>query len=202
MVNTSEPLWSNNPNAPRIRFLVYFTEKVTLAGILLGAICYGTVLPTRLSLHPHVDHPIDPGILVTVFFQCISVLLYPPNRTKRDTKWGLVAHTSAMFSFVTIATALTLDLQSTSYVDDRHFPGFRGGQLAPGPIGYKILVYSKAITVAPNLMFLFNQWLADGLLVSPVVGPSYQVSNGSHSSSSTVATLFTPRTSGLLPSHS
>lgn len=96
----------------------------------------------------------------------MNASLYPTNRTKGDIKWGLVVHTSAMFSFATVAAALGLDLQSISYTNDRAFPGFRGGQ-APGPMGYQLLVYSKAINVVPNLMFVLNQLLADGLLVGP-----------------------------------
>ena len=96
-----------------------------------------------------------------------------------------------MFAFATIAIALGLDLQSVCYVDDRDFPGFDGGS-APGPLGYQLLVYSKAINVVPNLLFLLNQWLADGLLVSSVFDSVVQMSNVSRSSSSTVATLFIP----------
>lgn len=95
----------------------------------------------------------------------MSALLYPVNPTKGDTQWGLVAHTTTMFVFSTVAIALGLDLQSICYVDDRNFPGFNDGE-ALGPFAYQLFVYSKPINVVPNLMFLLNQWLADGLLVS------------------------------------
>lgn len=72
-----------------------------------------------------------------------------------------------MFSFVTIYTATGLDLQSISYIDNRDFPGI-DGVLSPGPLGYQFLIYSNAINVVPTLMFQFNNWLADGLLVRPV----------------------------------
>jgi len=77
---------------------------------------------------------------------------------------GLVAHTVAMFSFATVYTATGLDLQSISYIDNRDFPGIEG-VLSPGPLGYEFLIYSNAINVVPTLMFQFNNWLADGLLL-------------------------------------
>ena len=94
----------------------------------------------------------------------MSVLLSSTYRTRKAVRWGLVAYTMASFAFVTIFTALNLDVQSISYIDNREFPG--NDELPPGPLGYQYLIYSKAISVAPNLMFLMNNWLADGLLVS------------------------------------
>ena len=94
----------------------------------------------------------------------MGALFNPANRTKGGIRWGLVAHTVAMFSFVTISTALNLDIQSFSYIDNREFPG--NGGIPPGPLGYQFLIYSKAISVVPSIMFILNQWLADGLLVS------------------------------------
>ena len=92
----------------------------------------------------------------------------PLDRT-RGVKWGIIAYTTAMFSFVTIFTAMNLDLQSISYIDNREFPGIRGA-LVSGPFGYQVFIYSEAINVVPFLMFFLNQWLADGFLVSAVFG--------------------------------
>ena len=94
----------------------------------------------------------------------MSVLLSSAYRTRNGVRWGLVAYTMATFSFVTIFTTLSLDIQSISYVDNREFPG--NDALPPGPLGYQYLIYSKAISITPNLMFLLNNWLADALLVS------------------------------------
>lgn len=92
----------------------------------------------------------------------MGALLNPIDRT-RGIKWGLVAHTSLMFSFVTINTAMSLDIQSVSYIDKRKFPSEEG--LPPGPFGYQLFLYSKAISFVTTLMFFLNNWLADGLLV-------------------------------------
>ena len=57
---------------------------------------------------------------------------------------------------------MSLDFSSTCYVDKRDFPGYQ----FPGPDQYRWLVYSKAITVVPAVMFFLNTCLADGFLVS------------------------------------
>lgn len=94
----------------------------------------------------------------------MGALLNPVERT-RGFKWPFVVHTVAMFSFVTIYTAVNLNIHSTSYIDNRGFPG--NEELPPGPLGYLFFSYSKRINIIPTLMFLFNNWLADGILVSP-----------------------------------
>ena len=130
------------------------------------------------------------GIVIVLFFQCMEALLNPPDRENRGMKWGLVAHTTAMFSFVTIYTAMTLNIQSISYIDNREFPGV-GEVLPPGPLGYQFSIYSKAISIVPNVSFLLNNWLADGLLVSFASMSTAQASDVVIHSS-IVATLFIP----------
>lgn len=93
------------------------------------------------------------------------------NRSSGGVKWLLVAHTAAMFSFVTVYTAMNLNLQSVSYIDNRELHG-GPGILAPGPLGYQFLSYSKPTSVIPNIMYLINNWLADGLLVR-FISPDY-----------------------------
>ena len=128
------------------------------------------------------------GIGIVLFFQCMSALLNSVNHPKGKIRWGLVTHTAAMFSFVTVYTATTLDTQSISYIDNREFPGADGW--SPGPLGYQFFIYSKPITVIPSIMFAFNQWLADGLLVSTIFNSTFQAANVGPSFSSTDATLF------------
>lgn len=36
--------WNNNPNTPQIPYVLYFVEKAYFAGVLIGAIGYGTVI--------------------------------------------------------------------------------------------------------------------------------------------------------------
>lgn len=108
----------------------------------------------------------------------MAALFDPANRRREGTKWGLVIYTFVMFSFVTIFTAMNSDILSISFIDNREFPGV-GDVLPPGPIGYQYSIYSKAISVVPNLMFLLNNWLADGLLVC--LAP-YSLTRGSHMS--------------------
>ena len=35
-------LWSDNPNAPKIPYILYFNEKANFAGSLVTSILYGT----------------------------------------------------------------------------------------------------------------------------------------------------------------
>ena len=102
----------------------------------------------------------------------MAALVSPVNRKRGDIKWGLVAHTAVMFLFVTVYITITLYVLSTSYIDNREFPGVNG-LLPPGPLGYQYFTYANAINVVPTLMFLLNNWLADGLLVSLPQAQSY-----------------------------
>ena len=163
----SQKPWSNNPYAPQIPYSVYFAEKTYLAGVLIGAIFYGMpicvpICPCSLQFfRSHIQ-----GIVIVLFFQCMGALLGNPS-TRKGAKWGLVTHVVAMFLFATIYTAMTLNIQSISFIDNRNFPGI-GDALPPGPIGYQFLIYSKATSIVPNVMFLLNNWLADSLLVGSI----------------------------------
>ena len=110
---------------------------------------------------------IVPGVVVVLFFRCLDGLLNPVGRAKGDIKWGLVAHTVAMWSFATIYTAVNLDIQSISSIDNRGFPG--DGGLFPGPLGYQLFINSKPITITPDIFIFLNGWLADGLLASSIL---------------------------------
>ena len=112
-----------------------------------------------------------------MFFQCVGALFSTANRAKGGIKWGLVVHTSIMFSFVTIYTGTNLNILSLAYIDNREFPGFED-VVPPGPLGYQLFIYSTAISIVPNVMVLLNNWLADGLLVSSVL--SWQVTQVPH----------------------
>ena len=96
----------------------------------------------------------------------MGVLLTPVDRTPRGVRWGLVVHTTVMFLCETVFNALSLDILSISYVDNREFSGI-DGVMPPGPWFYQYAyLATNAITIVPIVMFSLNQWLADGLLVS------------------------------------
>ena len=105
-----------------------------------------------------------------------------------------------MFSAVTIYNAITLNILSIAYIDNRAFTGV-DETLPPGPIGYQYLTYSDPMDVVATLMFLLNNWLADGLLVSSVPSSVVRVCDVVRISRSIVASLFIPRTTGSLLSH-
>ena len=104
------------------------------------------------------------GIIVVMFFKCIAALFDPAHRRGEPIKWRLVSYTAVMFSLVTIGTAMQLDFQSVSYIDNREFPGVEG-ILPPGPIGYQWLIAPEATGVIQNIAFVLGAWLADGFLV-------------------------------------
>ena len=133
------------------------------------------------------------GIVIVVFFKCIIALFDPAHRRGGPIKWGLVSYAVVMFFLVTIGTAMQLDVQSISYIDDRVFPGL-GSVIPPGPVGYELrFIQPDAIVVIQNSLFVLSNWLSDGLLVSSslMVHLSTHTANAD-SSSSIVAMLFTP----------
>lgn len=104
-------------------------------------------------------------MIIILFFKCIAALFDPVYRRGGDVKWGLVSYTAVMFSVVTVLTAVGLDIQSISYIDNRKFPGFENA-IPPGPVGYQEFISPKARNIIQNVLFLLNNWLADGFLVS------------------------------------
>ena len=94
----------------------------------------------------------------------MGVLLSPVNPIQRGIKWALVAHTVAMFAFLTITDAIFLHDESTCYIDRRKFPG--SNVSLPGPIS---CWGTPVTTTVYYVMFPLNQWLADGLLVGLVL---------------------------------
>ena len=101
-----------------------------------------------------------------LFLQCMGAFFNPAHRRRESIQWRLVSYTVVMFAFVTVFTAMNDNIQSISWIDNREFPGVEG-MFPPGPLGYQFLIDSDAITIIPSLMFLLNNWLADGFLVSP-----------------------------------
>jgi len=92
----------------------------------------------------------------------MATLLNPAYRRGEGIKWGLVAYTVVMFSFVTVYTGVTLHIQSISFIDNREFTYL--GMLF-GPLGYQSTIRRTVLGMFPTIMFVLNYWLADGLLV-------------------------------------
>lgn len=103
------------------------------------------------------------GMLVMLFLQCMVALFSPVHRGGEGIKWWLVSYTVAVFSFVTVYIATNLHIQSVSFVDNRET-----GAVYRGPMQYQAAVRSTALGLILDLMFNLNNWLADGLLVSPL----------------------------------
>ena len=108
--------------------------------------------------------PVILGIVIILFFRCMGALLHPTHRARGGVRWGFVAYTITAFSSVTVLTGMMLNMKSVSYINNRNFAGSDGSP--PGPSGYGISIRSKAIYILPNIMFVLNNSLADGVLVS------------------------------------
>jgi len=184
--------WSDNPNAPKIPYYMYTREKAYFAGILIAAILYGicnTPLPTPQSTRANFVWFVL-GIIIVLFFQCMTGLFDPVNRRRDGIKWGLVSYTVIVFLLSIVTTGTGLDLGSISFIDNREYPGSVEGNIAPGPLGYQLTIYQSAVSMIPSITFLLGYWLADGLLVSSSFGPIpiRLVSNAGSSPSYIVAT--------------
>ena len=127
----------------------------------------------RLPTPTPLVQPIIPGIVVALFFQCMSALLSPINRDRGGIRWKLVIHTAALFLNATISAAIGLYILSESYIDGREFSG--SGGLYPGPFGYSILPKFLVLSIIADPVVQVNQWLVDGFLVSSVMNAAIQV---------------------------
>ena len=168
MSDSKEKPWSDNPNAPKVPYHLYFDEKANFSGYIVSSVLYGTPKarpPTRSSNRTHFVRSIVLGFTIVLAFKCVTALVNPAYRRAEPIKWGLITYTAVMFSFTTVQTVVALYVQSISYIDSRKFPGIEG-VISPGPIGYLVFVSHTAFDVGSWVLFFVNSWLADGLLVS------------------------------------
>ena len=133
-----------------------------------------------------------------LFFRCMAALRNPVYRRDEGIKWWLVSYTVTMFSFVTVYTAMNLQIQSNSFIDNRQ--DIKGWSTPlSGPLKYQYNIRSAVLGLIPSIMFNLNNWLADGLLVCSLfdVVPLTRVSDNCSTRRSIVAILSTAPTSGL-----
>jgi hypothetical protein len=109
--------------------------------------------------------------------------LFLTGSSSLRTKWTLVAHTSAIFSLVTVYMAISFNILSVSYVDNREFPG-ADAAAPPGPLGHQFYTDFEAENVVRTLAYVLSSLLADGLLVRLLLESIAQVLNGDHCSQS------------------
>ena len=63
---------------------------------------------------------------------------------------------------------MQLSVQSIYYIDRPGFPGVEN-TICPGPTGCQWLIEPEPVTVIHNSVFALSNWLAEGLLVSPLL---------------------------------
>lgn len=86
---------------------------------------------------------------------------------RKSVKWGLVAHTTALFLFLTMGAMMAQCAVFIEYLDNLDFPGT--DKAPPGPIGYTSVHSTAGFPVyVYSVVFPLSQWLADGLLVSSI----------------------------------
>ena len=130
----------------------------------------------------------------------MAALLNPAIPIRRRIRWALVVHVVALFSFSTISLGIYFDRLSIEYVNNREFHS--NNEFPPGPIGYGNLLAPKAATTVLNAMFPLKQWLADGLLVSPILNSSLRwVMKTIHPATSLLHHLFHEPLGHGLPIH-
>jgi hypothetical protein len=93
----------------------------------------------------------------------MAALLDPVNRRKGGVRWGLASHVTTMFLVTTIYTAILIDRQSASYIENREFSGDLDNS---GPFNYEFLLTDDAVSFLSGVMFFVNTLLVDGLLAS------------------------------------
>ena len=88
---------------------------------------------------------IVPGTVIVLFFQYMTALLGPTNRMKEGKRWGIVAHTVALFSVSMVSFATGLVSFLVIYMNAREFPGTDDWPMEP--LGY-FLDLPKFVAVA------------------------------------------------------
>ena len=200
MSDTQQKPWSDNPNAPKVPYDVYFAEKSNFAGVLIAAVFYGMSGTPNLHVRLYVFNRFVLGFLIMLFFQCMAALLNPVNSKREGIKWGLVCYIVLVFSCATVVIGSAENIASLSFIDNRDFPGVKG-LYPPGPVGYMAMTCSGAAGIAPSLGALLGYLLADGLLVRRFSDLRLTVlASNAYSSSSIVVTLPTAKRSGSSPS--
>ena len=100
----------------------------------------------------------------------MTALFNPVYRRGGHIKWGLIPYTVAMFSSLTIHNAAVFNMKSMCYINNRNFPGVEN-VLPPGPGGFQ--QHMVALNLIAYITFIFNGWLADGLLVSSLLDDTF-----------------------------
>ena len=103
---------------------LYFLEKAWLSRDLTSGILYGTrKKPGLPSVRAHFVCLVILEIVIILSFKCMTALFNQIYRRGGPINRGLISYTVIMFSLVTVATAMQLNFQSISYIDNRVFPG-------------------------------------------------------------------------------
>ena len=160
MSDSQEQPWSDDPDAPNISHRLYFDEKAYSAGLLISSILYGMPcnaprILTCLSVFALFAR-VALGIIIMLFFQCMAGLFSPVHcKGDRGHFFGCdCGNRNELWILVRFLRA------------NREFPGVEG--VSPGALTYQISTTSSVLAIISSVSFPLNNWLVDGLLVSPL----------------------------------
>ena len=136
-----------------------------MSGGAVGGISYGILTHKPPCLCSSCRFTL--GVVIALFFECMTALLNPDNRMRRAVKWGFLIHTVVIFLSITISCAIEGTRRSNAYIDNREYPGV-DNVFYPGPLGYRDFTGTGTVETIEYLAFPLNQWLIDGLLVSAI----------------------------------
>ena len=143
---------------------MYLREKAASARVLVGTFSMVRAIYVYLSaLTSFVWYAL--GIAIVLFFQCMAALFNPVYRRGESIKWGLVFYTVVVFSFVTVFTAINLNVKSNSFVGNRQFTDPDGTVL--GPLGYQTWFRSNMSSITSGVVFPLTHSLADTPFFAP-----------------------------------
>jgi hypothetical protein len=187
-----DPKWfglprSQYPYAPVLGWSQYYYEQASFFGGHISAMLYG--ISAYLSVCPCLPRLFDLNSrdCHRTVLPVHGRVVQPLQSRNSGHQMGLGAYTVAMFSFVTIATAMNLNLLDLLL----HYISRTLRGLSVTLLTAHIHNYSPR-RPAPNILFFLNSCLADGILVGPESKSVAQMSYASRPCSSIVATSFTP----------
>lgn len=99
-----------------------------------------------------------------MFFQCLGATFSSTNRARVGTNWDLLSYCIAMFSFVTMYIAMDLNLHPFFTLTPEN--SLETTKHPRAAFGYQWPIHSSELFIVPDFVFMLDNWLVDGPLVS------------------------------------
>jgi hypothetical protein len=121
-----------------------FAEKGWLQGVVVSSVAF--------------------GVVVTLFCMCFSVL-YRQAATRERSRQRIIlwVYICIVFILNTLFIAANSKFTELAFIDDRNYPG--------GPAQFENDMWSIPIDEVNNVVFVLQNWMNDGMIVSVVFNP-------------------------------